>query len=150
MASAIKQRKKARQLLMQALYQWQLTAHDLRDIQQQYYTLNDMSKCDAAYFDTALFAIPKDISTLDEAFTSYLDRKITDLNPIELTIIRLGTYELLHCPEVPYRVILNETINLAKTFGADEGHKYVNGILNKVAREVRKIEIEQLRAYHEK
>lgn len=142
--SNLKARKKARQLLMQALYQWQMTGMDLYSIQMQFHQMNEMTnpaKCDTEYFDTLFYKITKNLTETDAAFEPYLDRKLNDLNPIELSIIRLGTYELLHCPEIPYRVVLNEAISLAKNYGSEDGHKYVNGILNKVAREVRALEI---------
>lgn len=141
MASPLKIRKKARQLLMQALYQWQMTEADLLSIQEQFHQMNDETKYDVTYFDTLLNKIPKHLSEIDEAFTPYLDRKIHDLNPIELAILRVGTYELLYCLEIPYRVVLNEAINLTKEYGSEDGHKYVNGVLNKVAREIRENEI---------
>jgi transcription antitermination protein NusB len=141
----LKARKKARQLLMQALYQWQMTGMDLYAIKMQFHTMNDMtnpSKCDTEYFDTLFYNIAKNIVETDAAFSPYLDRELKDLNPIELAVIRLGSHELLHCPEIPCRVVLNEAISLAKNYGSEDGHKYVNGILNKLAHEVRKIELE--------
>lgn len=137
----LKARKKARQLLMQAIYQWQMTGMDLYPIQMQFHQMNDMTKCDVNYFDTLLYKIAKNLSDVDATFEPHLDRKISELNPIELATIRLGTYELQHCLEIPYRVVLNEAISLTKEYGSEDGYKYVNGILNKVAREVRKIEV---------
>jgi N utilization substance protein B len=78
---------------------------------------------------------------LTEAFLPYIDRPLTELNPVELAIMRIGVYELLHRHDIPYRVIINEALELAKKFGAEEGHKYVNGILDKVARDARVDEI---------
>lgn len=137
----VKPRKKARQLLMQALYQWNITGMDIYPIQMQFHQMNDMSKCDVEYFDTLLYKIVKNLTEVDTTFEPHLDRKLADLNPIELAIIRLGTYELLHCLEIPYRVVLNEAISLTKEYGSEDGYKYVNGVLNKVARDVRKLEI---------
>lgn len=136
----LKARKKARLLLMQAIYQWEMTGMDIYPIQQQFHAMNDMTKCDTEYFDTILLSISKIISTIDAAFEKHLDRKFNELNPIELAVIRLGTYELLHQLEIPYRIILDEAIGLTKTYGSTDGYKYVNGILNKVARDVRVIE----------
>ncbi len=140
---SIKARKKARQFLMQAIYQYQMTQADSEDwysIQIQFHQMNDMSKCDVSYFDTHLQKIAQNLTEVDTAFEPYLDRKLTELNPIELALIRLGTYELLHCLDIPCRVVLNEAIHLAKEYGSEEGYKYVNGILNKVARQVRTLE----------
>lgn len=139
--SPLKARKKARQLLMQAIYQWHMTGMDLYPIQMQFHQMNDMSKCDIEYFDALLYKIAKNITPIDAAFEPYLDRKLNDLNPIELAVMRVGTYELMHCPEIPYRVVLNEAIGLAKEYGSEDGYKYVNGILNKVAHTLRQTEI---------
>lgn len=136
----LKARKKARQLLMQAIYQHHITEMDWYPIQMQFHQMNDMTKCDGVYFDTIMQNFPKKISEINATFESFLDRKITELNPIEHAIIQLGTYELLYCLEIPYRVVINEAISLAKEYGSEDGHKYVNGILNKVARKIRTAE----------
>lgn len=139
----LKARKKARLLLMQALYQWQMhesTGIDLRALQQQFHQMNNMERCDVHYFDTLLFAIPENIIAIETAFTPYLDRTVKELNPIECALLRLGTYELLFRLEIPSRVILNEAVYLAKEYGSEEGYKYVNGVLNKVARATRPME----------
>lgn len=133
----LKARKKARQLLMQAIYQHHITEMDWYAIQMQFHQMNDMNKCDVAYFDMLIQNIAKKLPEIDTTFEPYLDRKLTELNPIEYAIIRLGTYELLYCLEIPYRVVLNEAIALTKEYGSEDGHKYVNGILNKVARQIR-------------
>jgi len=138
----VKARKKARQLIMQALYQWSMTEVDLYPLQMQFHQMNDMAKVDKDYFDALLYAIIKNLEEIDSKFTPYLDRKFEDLNPVELAVIRLGTYELLHCLEIPYRVVLFEAVSLTKEYGSEDGYKYVNGILNKVAREMRKAEVE--------
>ncbi len=138
--SNLKARKKARQLLMQAIYQHQINDMDWYAIQMQFHQMNDMSKCDTSYFDAAMQNIGKHLSDIDTTFEPYLDRKLSELNPIEYAIIRLGTYELLYCLEIPYRVVLNEAIALTKEYGSEDGHKYVNGILNKVARKIRTAE----------
>jgi N utilization substance protein B len=136
--SNLKARKKARQFLMQALYQYQITGMGWSAIHQQFHHMNDMTKCDLPYFDTLMNKIPQNLEQIDATFEPYLtDRKLVDLNPIECAVIRLGTYELLHCIEIPCRVVLNEAIHLAKEYGSEDGYKYVNGVLNKVARQVR-------------
>jgi N utilization substance protein B len=78
---------------------------------------------------------------LDLSFTPYLDREVSALNPIELTVLRIGSFELHHCPEVPYKVVLDESILLAKEFGSQDGHRYVNGVLNSLAKQVRTVEV---------
>jgi N utilization substance protein B len=90
--------------------------------------------------------IPQCVGQLDEALTEYVSRPIAEIDPVELSILRLGAYELLHRPDVPYRVILNEAVELAKTFGAEDSHKFVNGILDKVALRVRATETARARS----
>ena len=128
----LKARQKARILGMQALYQWHLTEADIADIRQQFYLMNNMAKCDTVYFDALLETAPKNIHAIDDAFSSYLDRSFTELNPVELAILRLGTYELLYL-DTPYRVVLKEMIRLGSDYGSQDGYKYVNGILHHVA-----------------
>lgn len=130
-------RRKARQLAMQALYQWELASASLVDIELEFREDNDMKKVDADYFAELLHEIPALKSDLDDLIKPLLDRDMSELTPVELTILRLSGYELLKRPDVPYRVIINEGVELAKTFGATDGHKYVNGILDKLARELR-------------
>lgn len=130
-------RRKARQLAMQALYQWELASASLVDIELEFREDNDMNKVDADYFSELLHQIPALKTDLDDLIKPLLDRDMSELTPVELTILRLSGYELLKRPDVPYRVIINEGVELAKTFGATDGHKYVNGILDKLARELR-------------
>ncbi|MEZ5523412.1 MAG: transcription antitermination factor NusB [Pseudomonadales bacterium] len=130
-------RRKARQLAMQALYQWELASASLVAIELEFREDNDMKKVDADYFSELLHRVPAMKSELDDLIRPLLDRDIGELTPVELTILRLSGYELLKRPDVPYRVIINEGVELAKTFGATDGHKYVNGILDKLARELR-------------
>ena len=130
-------RRKARQMAMQALYQWQLANSSLVEIEREFCEDNDMKKVDADYFSELLHQVPALKSDLDDLIKPLLDRDISELTPVELTILRLSGYELLKRPDVPYRVIINEGVELAKTFGATDGHKYVNGILDRLASEVR-------------
>ena len=133
----LKARKKARQLLMQALYRQHIHHVEWNSVQQQFHQMNDMAKCDVIYFDTIMQNFSKHLTEVNSTFEPYLDRKTSELNPIEHALIQLGTYELLYCLEIPYRVVINEAIALAKEYGSEDGHKYVNGILNKVARQIR-------------
>jgi len=139
---AIKGKRRARRLALQALYQWLMSGSDLFEIEAQFRVANSMEKVDPDYFCRLLYGVPEQLQLLEEAFTPFLDRPIESLNPIELTVLRLGTFELLHCPEIPFRVVLDESISLAKEFGSQDGHRYVNGVLNNVARKVRVIEID--------
>ncbi len=126
-------RTAARQRLVQALYQWAMTGEDVQVIETQFMTEENMQRVDIQYFHTLLHEIPAQISALDEALSPLLDRPLTQLNPVEHAILRLGCYELKHCPDIPWRVIINEAVNLAKKFGAGNGHRYVNGVLDKLA-----------------
>lgn len=138
---AIKGKRKARRLALQALYQWLLAGTDLYDIEAQFRVANDMQKVDTDYFCRFLYGIPKHLQGLEEAFAPFLDREIKELNPIELTVLRMGTFELYYCPETPYKVILDEAVLLTKEYGSQDGFRYVNGVLNQVARKTRSVEI---------
>lgn len=141
MNQTIKGKRKARKLALQALYQWHMSSTELSEIEAQFRVANDMQKVDAEYFCRLLHDIPAQLNQLEEAFIPFLDRPIQSLNPIELTILRISTFELMHCLDIPYRVVLDESVSLAKAFGSQDGHKYVNGVLNNLAKQVRAIEI---------
>ncbi len=138
---SIKGMRRARRLALQALYQWQLSASELSDIEAQFRQANDMDKVNVDYFCRLLYGIPKHVVSLEEALTPFLDRPVQQLNPIELTTLRMGAFELLHSPEIPFRVVLDEAITLTKVFGSQDGHRYVNGVLNHLARLVRAVEV---------
>ena len=137
----INQRRRARKLALQALYQWQMSQSDLFEIEAQCRTANKMEKLDEAYFKELLHEIPNQLELIEQTFSVYLDRKVSELNPIELTALRIGTYELLKKLEVPYKVAINEAVELNKEFGTVDGYKYVNSILDKVAQKTRQAEI---------
>lgn len=134
-------RRKARRFTVQALYQWQMTGANIGEIEAQFRVDNDMRKTDVTYFHELLHEIPKCVNELDGIFKPLLDREIKDLDRVELAILRIGTYELCKRPDVPFKVAINEGIELAKYFGATESHKYVNGILDKVAQRLRVLEM---------
>lgn len=134
-------RRKARRFTVQALYQWQMTGANLGEIETQFRVDNDMRKTDVTYFHELLHEIPKCVNELDDTFRPLLDREIKDLDRVELAILRIGTYELSKRPDIPFKVAINEGIELAKYFGATESHKYVNGILDKVAQRLRVLEM---------
>jgi N utilization substance protein B len=140
---AIRGKRRARKLALQALYQWLMSSTELSEIEAQFRTANKMEKVDPDYFCRLLYGVPAQLERIEEAFTPLLDRPIQSLNPIELTVLRLSTFELFNCLEIPYRVILDESVSLAKEFGSQDGHKYVNGILNNLAKVVRATEISQ-------
>jgi len=128
---------------MQALYQWQYTEPLTDELAQQFLEDLDQSQLDIDYFMTLLKGTIDHIEAIDAAIIPVLDRGIHQLNPVELAILRISVYELAHQPDVPYRVVINEAIELAKLFGADKGHKYVNAILDRMATTLRSSEIKK-------
>ena len=134
------QRKRARKLVLQALYQWQLSKSSLSQIEAEFRTDNDFAKVDTEYFSEVFYAIPKMVDELDKQFDVFLDRAIAEVDPIEVSLLRMGTYELMHRVDIPYRVVLNEAVELAKQFGGTDGHKYINGILDKLSLRLRSAE----------
>ncbi len=126
-------RTKARERVLQALYQWQLTGHDIPTIEAYFHQEQDMKKVDIAYFELLLHNIPSTINELQKQILPFLDREFEQLDPIERAILYIGSYELRYCQDVPFRVVLNEGIELAKKFGATESYKFVNGVLDKYA-----------------
>lgn len=134
------QRKRARKLVLQALYQWQLSKSSLSQIEAEFRTDNDFAKVDTEYFSEVFYAIPKMVDELDKQFDVFLDRAIAEVDPIEVSLLRMGAYELMHRVDIPYRVVLNEAVELAKQFGGTDGHKYINGILDKLSLRLRSAE----------
>ena len=130
----------ARRSAVQAIYQWQLTGFDLAEIERQFIEEHGLGKAELAYFTELLHEVPAHLNHIDAALAEFADRPVAQLDPVERAILRIGAYELLFRPDVPYRVIVNEGINLAKEFGATQSHKYVNGILDRVARRHRAAE----------
>jgi N utilization substance protein B len=131
----------ARKAVVQALYQWQMTGQSLISIELQFEEDGRLKGVQKSYFKELFHGIPECLDAIDEALSEFVDRPVDVIDPVERAILRLGAYELIHRPEMPYRVVLNESINLAKDFGADGSHRYINGILDKVAQAKRKVEI---------
>ncbi|HBD9301281.1 TPA: transcription antitermination factor NusB [Legionella pneumophila] len=138
---SIRGKRRARKFALQALYQWLMSGTDLHEIEAQFRTINNMDKVDGEYFCRLLYGIPTHVEALEASLLPYLDREINVLNPIELTVLRIGSFELFHCPEIPYKVILDESVSLTKEFGSQEGYRYVNGVLNNLAKQVRSVEV---------
>lgn len=134
------QRRKARQLVLQALYQWLLARAEPIEIVAQFKEENE-GKIDWEFFDDVFMAIPKHVESLDAHLIPLLDRKPDALDPIEKALLYLGTFELAHRIDVPYKVVINECIELAKIFGATDSHKYVNGVLDKLVPQLRPVEL---------
>lgn len=138
-------RHRARKLVLQALYQWQLADTDLAELNDQYIVEMNPKKVDIDYFRVLTHGITQEAPALDQILAAHLDRAQDQVGPVELAILRIGIYELKNRPEVPYRVVMNEAIELCKTYGPERSHKYINGILDKIARETRKMEIQDVR-----
>ena len=136
-----KARSKARRNAVQALYQWQLTGADVSVIEEQFLVEHDMAKVDVEYFRELLREVPLHLHELDDHIIEFLDRPMDEVDPVERAILRMSTYELELRLDVPYKAVINEGVEMAKTFGAEHGHKYVNGILDRVAHKLRSVEI---------
>jgi N utilization substance protein B len=130
-------RSLARHKAVQALYQWQVSRQDMNEIDAQFSEEQDMRKVDIAYFQELLHQVPKRLEELDAQIAPALDRALAEVDPVERAILRIGAYELQFRPDIPYRVVINEAIEMAKTFGGEQGHKYVNSVLDKLARKLR-------------
>lgn len=135
------QRSKARQHALQGLYQWQMAGQDVRDIVSQFLAEQDADSFEVPYFKDLMSGVPSHVNELDAELGSCLDRAIASVDPVERATLRLAAYELVHHLEIPYRVVINEAVELAKMFGAEEGHKYVNGVLDKLAKKLRAVEM---------
>jgi N utilization substance protein B len=134
-------RTQARRRALQALYQWQMTSEEVSEILAQFLTEQEMSRTDIAYFQELVRGVTKRAEELDALLAEFVDRPIRQIDPVERAILRLGSYELLNHFEIPYRAVINEAIRLAKDFGAEQGHRYVNSVLDRVARKVRAAEL---------
>jgi N utilization substance protein B len=136
-------RTRAREFALQALYQHLVGRNEAPAIDHFTRDLIGFHKADAAHFDALLHGCITQEADLDARITPHLDRKITEVSPIEHGVLWIGTYELLHCPDVPWRVVINECIELAKSFGGTDGYKWVNGVLNKLGPQLRPAEASQ-------
>ncbi len=132
-----KSRRKAREFALKALYEWKLSGNDVASIAQHLRDEEGYGVIDDKYFLILLNGATQQAAALEEALTPFLDRKLSELSPIESALLLLGAYEALHCPDVPYRVVINEAVELAKSYGGTDGHKYVNGVLDKLLPNVR-------------
>jgi N utilization substance protein B len=133
-------RSRARRRALQALYAWQVSGSSMNAVIEQFRHEQDMEVADLEYFEDLLRGVERNVETIDEALKPYIDRDVAQIDPIERAVLRLAGYELKFRPDVPYRVIINEAIEVTKRFGADHGHSYVNGVLDKLATQVRVVE----------
>ena len=139
-------RHKARELALQGLYQWLLAAEHADEIRAQLAEFKDYDQADAHYLRLLLDGVIADAAELEAAFGPVLDRPVAQLSPVERGVLLIGAYELAHVPDVPYKVVINEAVELAKSFGGADGHKYVNGVLDKLAARLRPAEFRARKA----
>jgi N utilization substance protein B len=130
---------------VQALYQWHHTGHDAAEIIEQFIEEKHLQQADKKYFKKLVISVIEAQPQLDLLFQPFLDRALSDLNPVELAILRLAAFELAHCPELPYKVIINEALEIAKDYGAEQSYKYVNAILDALAPKLRPHEYKGLK-----
>lgn len=135
-------RARARRSVIQAYYQWQLAAQPASDIINEFESdRSELKKADIGYFRNLLSGMIKRTDELDKILSTVLDRAPSQLDPVERAVLHLGVFELVHQPELPWRVVINESVELAKMFGADQSHKYINGVLDKIAHQYRAAEV---------
>jgi len=139
-------RRRAREIALQGLYEWLVSGADAGVIDAHMREQDGFAECDAAHFDALLHGCIGEAALLDTVLARHVDRKTTELSPIEHGALMIGAYELTHCIDVPYKVAINEAVELAKSFGGTDGHKYVNGVLDKAAAQLRPVEVEAARA----
>ncbi len=134
-------RHRARELALQGIYQWRVTAGDDAKIEKQMLAEKGLGRYDKDLFSRLLRGAVKHHAELEELLSPHLDRPVAEISHVEFAVLLLGAYELSQHPEVPYKVVINEAVELAKTFGGIDGHKYVNGVLDKLAAQVRVAEL---------
>jgi N utilization substance protein B len=134
-------RRRARRLLLQALYQWQMSGADEAEIERQFREDPNFERVDAVFFHEVLRGVVSSCAALDECLAPLLDRKVMELDRVELALLRMGVYELCHRHDVPFKVAIDEAVGLARVFGAEESHRYINGVLDAVARTQRSREV---------
>jgi len=135
-------RRNARRYALQAMYQWQVASTPINEIETEFLRYHIDKKIDLAYFKELIHGITENKSALDKEMLPFLGRPLHEIDPIELGVLRLAIYELLHRPDVPYRVVINEALELTKKFGSIDGYKFVNGMLDKIAKKIRATEIQ--------
>ena len=138
-------RRRSRELALQGLYEWRVSASAAGSIDAHMRELEEYPECDKAHFDSLFHGSIRESTHLDAVFLKHLDRRIADLSPVEYAALLIGAYELKHCLDIPYKVVINESVELTKSFGGTDGHKYVNGILDKVAIELRSVEVQAMK-----
>jgi len=135
-------RRRSREIALQGLYEWLVSGTDAGVIDAHMREQEDFDKADRAHFDALLHGCIAEAVDLDAVLAKFVDRKTTELSPVEHAVLMIGAYELKHCIDVPYKVAINEAVELAKSFGGTDGHKYVNGVLDKTASDLRPVEVQ--------
>jgi len=139
-------RRRARELALQGLYEWLVGRGELMAIDAHMREQEGFERADSQHFDTLLHGCARELAALDTALARHADRKTSEMSPVEHAVLLIGAYELAHCADIPYKVAINEAVELAKTFGGTDGHKYVNGVLDKAALDLRPVEVAAARA----
>ncbi len=140
-ASGNAARRRSREVALQGLYQWLISGADGAEIEAHLAEHDGFDKFDRPHFDALLHGGIAEAAALDAALARHVDRRTKDLSPVEHAVLMIGVYELTHCIDIPYRVVINEAVELAKAFGGTDGHKYVNGVLDKCAGDLRPVEV---------
>jgi len=135
-------RRRSREIALQGLYEWLVSGTDAGVIDAHMREQEGFDKADRAHFDALLHGCIAEAADLDAVLAKFVDRKTTELSPVEHGVLMIGAYELKHCLEIPYKVAINEAVELAKSFGGTDGHKYVNGVLDKTAADLRPVEVQ--------
>ncbi|MFC1688969.1 transcription antitermination factor NusB [Pseudomonadota bacterium] len=133
-------RRRARRRALQALYQWQMTGQDAREILKQFQAVQDMTGVDEAHFENLLLGVSSGSEALDDELRPFLDRPLDQVDLMEHVVLRMGAFEMLNCPESPFRVVVDECVDLAHRFGSEQGHAYINAVLDKAAKKWRPVE----------
>lgn len=145
-ASQKSTRRRSRELALQGLYEWLLSGEQPEVIEAHVREQDGFARCDPEHFAALLHGCIAEAATIDAALARHVDRKTSQLSPIEHGVLMIGAYELTHCIDIPYRVVINEAVELAKSYGGTDGHKYVNGVIDKTAADLRPVEVEAARA----
>ena len=141
MSTNFKARHKSRRYALQALYGWSMTGNNLTEVEHYFLAGKNLTKIDVDYFHALLHKIPQQLEQIDALLAPHVSRALAEIDPIELMILRIATYELQAHIDVPYKVIINEAVELSKVFGATDSHKFINGIVDKIARMLRTQEL---------
>ncbi len=136
-------RRRSREFALQGVYQWLLSGEDAGVVQAHIADIKGFDKCDQAHFEALLHGAIREAERLRHEFAPHLDRPVSELSPVEHAVLLMGVYELAHHLDVPYRVVMNEAVELTKSFGGTDGYKYVNGVLDKVASQLRSLEFKR-------